>query len=70
MKFGKALLILVIMSLLIGCGTNGSVTVIGECSWSQFIYMEDDEIDDIVKCCRNTADQIAVHNELYLEYCD
>lgn len=71
MRFIGILLLLTMTSFAVGCATNQGVTVrvIGECAWTRYITMSDEEIDHLLECCRDVAEQISAHNELREENC-
>lgn len=71
MKYTKNLLIAATMIFVTGCVTSPGVTVrvIGECSWTRYITPTEQEIEDLLNCCRPIAEQIDAHNTLREENC-
>ena len=60
------------MIFVTGCAINPGVTVrvIGECSWTRYFILSEQEIDQLIDCCREVAEQIDAHNTLREENCE
>ncbi|QPX75168.1 hypothetical protein CARROT_61 [Serratia phage vB_SmaS_Carrot] len=58
------LILAAMVMLLTSCASRSTVTVKNECSWSELIYIgDDDQLTD------QTARQILFHNKMFLKMC-
>lgn len=57
------------MTLLTACANRQTVSVIGECSWTRYFVLEDHQIEPLVECCRNVAEEVFAHNQAREEFC-
>lgn len=55
--------------LLTACASKPTVSVVGECAWTEYFILTDDNITDLVACCPDVARSILVHNDMRVRYC-